>query len=231
MLLRYVVPQYLVFRHHSAEKIGPPYEWAQNLYNTWTNDFDWYSVQDDINKYPQYTTSIENLNIFFLHARAEGPDAIPLLLVHGWPGSFWEFSRVWGPLSRPSDDKDIAFHVVVPSLPGFCWSDGPRRSGWTLQDTARVFDQLMKKLGYQEYMVQCGDWGHFVGRELASKYTDSCKLVHFNFAPSPLPPGVEYTGREKATVNRENDWLENHIGYAVCMRTRVCLRPVLTSQY
>ncbi|OJJ79309.1 epoxide hydrolase family protein [Aspergillus glaucus CBS 516.65] len=204
----------------AGTRYGPPYEWAQTLYNTWINDFDWYSVQNDINKYPQYTNSIENLNIFFLHARAERPNAIPLLMVHGWPGCFWEFSRVWGPLSCPSDDEDIAFHVVVPSLPGFCWSDGPHRSGWTLQDTARVFDQLMKKLGYQEYMVQCGDWGHFVGRELASKYTDSCKLLHFNFAPSPLPPGVEYTDREKTTVDRENDWLENHIGYAVCMRTR-----------
>lgn len=73
----------------------------------------------------------------------------------------------------------------------------------------------MKRLGYQEYMVQCGDWGHFVGRELGSKYTQSCKLLHFNFAPSPLPPGVEYTPREKAVAERVDDWLENHIGYAL----------------
>lgn len=150
-------------------------------------------MQDEINKYPQYTTSIEDLNIYFLHARADRPNAIPLLLVHGWSGSFWEFSRVWGPLSHPSDDRDVAFHVVVPSL--------PHRSGWTLQDAARVFDQLMKRLGYCEYMVQCRGWGHFVGRELASKYTDSCKLLHCNFAPSPLPPGVEYTEREQAAAD------------------------------
>lgn len=124
-------------------------------------------------------------------------------------------------MSHPTDTEDPAFHVVVPSMPGFCWSSWPPRAGWTLQDNARIFDKLMKRLGYDEYMIQCGDWGHFVGRELGSKYTDSCKLMHTNFAPSPLPDGVEYTEREKAVAARVDDWIENHIGYAVCMRTRV----------
>lgn len=174
-----------------------------------------------MNEYPHYITTIENLNIHFVHARSSNPGSIPILLVHGWPGSFWEFSQVWGPLSQNSKENDISFHVVVPSMPGFCWSDWPPHSGWTLQDTARIFDQLMKRLGYQEYMFQGGDWGHFVGRELGAKYPKSCRLLHFNFAPSPLPPGVEYTEREKAAVGRAKDWLENHMGYAVCMRTRV----------
>lgn len=87
-----------------------------------------------------------------------------------------------------------------------------------------MFAELMARLGYDEYMVQCGDWGHFVGRELGSneKFNKACKLIHFNFAPSPLPEGVEYTEREKAVAARVDDWVENHIGYAVCMRTRVC---------
>lgn len=154
---------------------------------------------------------------------AKSPNAIPLLMVHGWPGSFWDFSQVWGLLSNPSDKNAISFHVVAPSMLGFCWSDWPPHSGWALQDTARVIDQLMKRLGYEEYMVQCGDWGHFVGRELGSKYMQSCKLLNFNFAPSPLPPGVKYTPREKGVAERADDWLENHIGYAVCMRSRVCV--------
>lgn len=83
----------------------------------------------------------------------------------------------------------------------------------------------MKMLGYDESICQCGDWGHFVGRELGSKYTDSCRLLHCNFAPSPLPPGVEYTEREKPVAARVDDWVENHIGYAVCMRTRVSTSP------
>lgn len=175
-----------------------------------------------MNEYPHYTTRIEDVKIHFVHARSKRKDAIPLIMCHGWPGTFWEFSSVWGPLSHPSDDKQPAFHVVAPSLPGFCFSDWPPRAGWTLQDTARIFDKLMKKLGYARYMMQGGDWSHWIGREMGSKYTDSCKLVHFNFAPSPLPEGVEHTPREKEVQGRVNDWLENHMGYAVCMRTRVC---------
>ncbi|KAL3472073.1 Alpha/Beta hydrolase protein [Aspergillus californicus] len=150
----------------AGNKYGPSYAWAADSLEKWKNDFDW---------------------IHFLHARAEKPDAIPLLLVHGWPGSFYEFSRLWGPLSHPENPNDQAFHVVVPSIPGFCWSDWPPRAGWTLQDTARIFDQLMKKLGYHEYMIQCGDWGHF---------------------------------SESTVAGRVDDWLENHLGYAICMRTR-----------
>jgi hypothetical protein len=199
---------------------GPTYEWVRDLYTAWL-DYDWYSVQDQINEFPHYTTRIEDVKLHFVHARSDRKDAIPLIMCHGWPGSFWEFSSVWGPLSHPSDPKDPAFHVVVPSLPGFCFSDWPPRAGWRLQDTARLFDQLMKRLGYEEYMMQGGDWSHWIGREMGSKFTDSCKLVHFNFAPSPLPEEVEYTTREKEVQGRVDDWLENHMGYAICMRTRV----------
>ncbi|KAF7557718.1 hypothetical protein G7Z17_g432 [Cylindrodendrum hubeiense] len=161
----------------AGKNYGPEYQWAANLYDAWNNDYDWKEVQEEINAFPHFIADIEDLNIHFLHARAERSDAIPLLLVHGWPG-------------------------------------------WTLQDTARIFDILMKNLGYDRYMVQCGDWGHFVGRELGANYTESCRLVHCNFAPSPLPDGVEYTERETAVAARVDDWVENHIGYAVCMRTR-----------
>jgi pimeloyl-ACP methyl ester carboxylesterase len=198
---------------------GPTYEWATSLYNSWIDDYDWYAAQKEMYRYPHFISKIEDVSIHFLHARAEESDAIPILLIHGWPGSFWEFSQVWEPLSHPSDPDTQAFHVVVPSMPGFCWSDWPPHPGWTLQDNARIFDKLMKKLGYNEYMVQCGDWGHFVGRELGARYSESCKYC--NFAPSPLPKGVKYTEREKAVADRAGDWLENHMGYAICMRTRV----------
>ncbi|GMF66803.1 unnamed protein product [Aspergillus oryzae] len=170
---------------------GPEYRWAEDLYKKWTDDFDWYSVQDKINELPHYIGEFEGVKIHFLHARSETANAIPLLLIHGWPGTFYEFSRGWGPLSRPADENEQAFHVVVPSLPEFCWSDWPPKAGWTLQDTARVFDSMMKKLGYDEYMVQCGGWGHFVGRELGMRYTQSCKLIHFNFVPSEMPDNVK----------------------------------------
>ncbi|PWY96223.1 epoxide hydrolase [Aspergillus sclerotioniger CBS 115572] len=197
---------------NAGSSYGPTYQWAENLYKAWVNDYDWYSVQAEMNQVPHYITAIVEINIHFVHVRAKSPNAIPLLMVHGWPGSFWEFSQIWSRLSCPPNDKEISFHVVVPSMPGF--------SGWTLRDTARIFDKLMKRLGYNQYMVQCGDWGHFVGRELASQYTNSCRLIHCNFSSSSLPQGVEYTEREKEVAHRADDWLENHMGYAVCMRTR-----------
>lgn len=209
----------------AGDKYGPPYEWGQKLFEAWKTDFDWYSKQAQMNEYPNYHTQVDELNIHFVHARAEKKDAIPLLMVHGWPGSFYEFSSVWGPLSHPEDSSAQAFHVVVPSLPGFGFSSWPPRAGWTLQDTAACYHKLMLRLGYKEYMIQCGDWGHWIGRELGSqaKYKDAngCRLVHCNFAPSALPEGVEYTQRETEVKNRVADWLDNHMGYAVQMRTRV----------
>ncbi|KAK0921942.1 hypothetical protein LTR57_008306 [Friedmanniomyces endolithicus] len=181
----------------AGSRYGPTYEWAANLLRVWRDDYDWYPFQAQMNSQPHFHTTLDNVKIHFVHARSPRPDAIPLIMVHGWPGSFYEFSQVWNPLSHPTDASQPAFHVVVPSLPGFAFSDWPPRAGWTLQDTAGLFDKLMKRLGYERYMIQTGDWGHWIGRELGSKYTESCKLVHFNFAPSPLPEGVEYTKREK----------------------------------
>lgn len=205
---------------NAGSKYGPPYGWVQKLYETWRNDFDWYKVQERINTASHFTTYVEDIKIHFAHVRSSRDDAIPLLMVHGWPGSFYEFSKVWTPLANPDDSSQPSFHVIVPSLPGFCFSDWPPRAGWTLQDTARIFDQLMKRLGYKTYMVQCGDWGHWIGREMGANDKYSCKLVHFNFAPSPLPDGIELTDREKEVQRRVDDWLENHMGYAICMRTR-----------
>lgn len=192
-------------------------EWATDLYKAWTDKYDWYAEQKVMNQWPHFTTEIEGINIHFIHQRSESASAYPLLMVHGWPGSFYEFSRVINPLTDES--SSLPFHCVVPSLPGFCWSSGPPR-GWTLQDTARIFHVLMRRLGYEEFAVQTGDWGHWVGRELGAQYTDSCKAVHFNFAPAPLPEGAELTEREAKVQERVDDWLENHMGYAIMMRTR-----------
>ena len=149
----------------AGNKYGPTYEWGKNLYDAWINDFDWYEHHDRINSAPHFKYAHAEITVHFLHARSKRDDAIPLLMVHGWPGSFYEFNRVWGPLSNPDDPKLPAFHVVVPSLPGYGFSDWPPRAAWTLQDSARVYDALMKKLGYSQYMFQGGDWAHWVGRE------------------------------------------------------------------
>ncbi|RMJ22095.1 epoxide hydrolase [Aspergillus sp. HF37] len=167
---REIVPNIKQTPNTESGNEGPRYEWAQEMLAKWTTEFDWMDVQKQLNQYPHYLAMLEQVQIHFLHARAEAPDATSLLLVHGWPGSFYEFSRVWDPLSHPADAANgQAFHVVVPSMSGFCWSDWPPRACWILRDTAQLFDKLMRKLGYSKYMVQCGDWGHFVGRELGAR--------------------------------------------------------------
>jgi pimeloyl-ACP methyl ester carboxylesterase len=102
---------------------------------------------------------IEGISLHFVHQKSPRPNAVPLLMSHGWPGSFYEFHKVLGPLSEPTDPQAPAFDVVVPSLPGFGFSGPPPRQGWTLIDTARVYDTLMVKvLGYRQYTAQGGDW-------------------------------------------------------------------------
>ena len=192
-------------------------EWATELYQIWTDKYDWREQEKEINQWNHFLTDVEDFTIHFIHHRSENSDAIPLLLVHGWPGSFYEFSQVINKLS--SNSTSPSFHCVVPSLPGFGWSSGPPK-GWTLQQTARLFHTLMQRLGYEKFCVQTGDWGHWIGRELGANYSDSCKVVHFNFAPAPLPENVNLTAREKEVQGRVDDWLENHMGYAIMMRTR-----------
>ncbi|ETI29551.1 hypothetical protein G647_02004 [Cladophialophora carrionii CBS 160.54] len=203
---------------------GPSIDWFQRLYKTWLHEFDWFSVQTHLNRHDHFIADIDDetfsLRIHFTHTRSSRDDAIPLILIHGWPGSFHEFDRVVDAFANPEDPQHQAFHVVIPSLPGFCWSSPPPRRGWTMKDTARVFNKLMNQLGYNTYVVQAGDWGSFVARELGANFKE-CKAVHFNFCPVELDEGItDLTPREKVIKQRQQDWLDNHLGYAVVMRTR-----------
>lgn len=134
------------------------------------------------------------------------------------------FQNVMKPLLEPSDEKHPAFDLVVPSLPGYCWSQGPQR-GWTLQDTARIYDTLMKRLGYESYVAQAGDWGHWVIRELGSGRYDACKAVHTNMCPGAPPQDAQLSEREQKNMDRAKWFVgkplnEGHMGYAIEMRTR-----------
>jgi pimeloyl-ACP methyl ester carboxylesterase len=200
-------------------------EWVHRLYAKYQN-FDWAAVQQHLNRHNHHIASIPDedgaVDIHFTHTRSPNPHAIPLILIHGWPGSFYEFDKVVDRFANPSSKGSPSFHVVVPNIPGFMWSSPPPRRGWTLQDTARLYDKLMNSLGYSSYVAQAGDWGMFIARELGAKY-DGCKAVHLNFCPTPLPAELkdsDLTEREKKLNARCNDWLDNHLGYAVCMRSR-----------
>ncbi|KAK1465556.1 epoxide hydrolase [Colletotrichum melonis] len=194
------------------------YSTATFLQSCWLNDFDWYEVQSHMNEVPQYLATVEDLTIHFTHARSQSPEAIPLLAIHGWAGTFWEYSQIWRPLSDHANLDDPSFHIVVPSMPNFCWSSSSKQASWKLKDNARVFDTLMKSLGYNEYMVQCGDLVHAVGRELGAKYTDSCKLLHCNYASIPLPDDTQLSEREKEDFRKYGNWVQRHRGFDVTAR-------------
>jgi pimeloyl-ACP methyl ester carboxylesterase len=204
-------------------------DWIHDLYEQYKS-FDWNRAQTHLNRYSHYLATIPDpespytLDIHFTHTPSKRDDAIPIILIHGWPGSIHEFDRVVDPLSDPPADQQ-AFHVVVASIPGFLWSSPPPKKGWTMQDTARIFHHLMIGLGYDEYVAQAGDWGMFVARELGAnpEFNKHCRAVHLNFSPTPLPEHLkeeDLTEREKSIEKRCQDWLDEHLGYAVVMRTR-----------
>ena len=128
------------------------------------------------NSFPQFRTEIDGLGIHFLHVRSPVVDALPLVITHGWPGSIVEFFEVIGPLTDPAahggDPRD-AFHVVCPSLPGFAFSDKPTATGWGVERTAAAWAQLMKRLGYERYGAQGGDWGASVSSHLATLHPEA----------------------------------------------------------
>lgn len=128
---------------------------------------------------------IEDLKLHFVHVKSRRSNATPLVLCHGWPGSFVEFTSIADQLANPPNATDRAFHVVIPSMPGFTFSSQPPSSKWQMQDTARLFDKLMTDvLGYTEYYAQGGDWGSITARILGSLHP-ACKGVHLNFCPVP----------------------------------------------
>lgn len=208
----------------SGEDYGVPSKWMSDMRDYCLRYFKWEPTENTLNRFDHFTTGIEGLNIHFIHQKSSKPDAIPILLIHGWPGSFHEFDEVITLLCEGSENGP-AFSCIVPSLPGFTFSSAPQRRGWTVKDTARVFHTLMQRLGYKKYVVQAGDWGQFPARELGAnpKYADSCKVIHLNWCPGALPEDLkdsDLSDREKYARDKGIDWRTNHIGYAVLMRTR-----------
>lgn len=141
---------------------GPDVAYMKELCEYWRSQFDWRGQEARINAWPQYMVQVDGLDVHFLHVRSKHEHATPLVLVHGWPGSFVEFVEVLGPLTDPESHggkAEDAFHVVVPSLPGFGYSSKPRESGWNRTRMAELIAKLMARLGYKRYGAQGGDWG------------------------------------------------------------------------
>jgi epoxide hydrolase len=194
---------------------GVPLGYLKELAAYWAGGFDWRKQEARLNEFPQFTTTIDGQNIHFLHVRSPEPDALPLVLTHGWPGSVVEFLNVISPLTDPrahgSDPAD-AFHLVIPSIPGYGFSGPTHQTGWTTGRIARAWAQLMARLGYRRYGAQGGDWGAFVAPELGRIDPDHVVGVHLNaatmgFIPfGPVDPDelATFTEAERARLERLN---------------------------
>jgi len=204
---------------------GVPLDRIKALCNYWEHDYDWRRCEAKLNKLGQYHTRIDGLRIHFLHVRSRSPDAVPLILTHGWPGSVVEFLDVIGPLTEPvahGGDAADAFHVVVPSLPGFGFSDKPATTGWGVERIATAWITLMKRLGYGRFLAQGGDWGAAVTTAIGMRGPPECAGVHLNMpliypGPDDL---AQLTAAEQASVASMKFYRRSDSGYAKMQRTR-----------
>ncbi|MFD4695241.1 epoxide hydrolase family protein [Streptomyces sp. NPDC058463] len=199
---------------------GVPLAYLQELAEYWRSTYDWRAAEARLNALPQFRTEIDGLGIHFLHVRSRHPQAKPLLLSHGWPGSVIEFLDIIGPLTDPEDPAD-AFHVVCPSLPGFGFSDKPAEAGWTVERTAAAWAELMNRLGYERYAAHGTDWGSFLTGILGE--SDAEHLVGIHLAmPFARPPQeqVELDERDLAGLAALKEFQTHEGAYSVLQATR-----------
>ncbi|GAA1010964.1 microsomal epoxide hydrolase [Acrocarpospora pleiomorpha] len=162
---------------------GVPLAYLKELAEYWRTGFDWRAAEAALNEHPQFVTEIDGANVHFAHVRSPEPDAIPLIITHGWPGSIAEFMDVIGPLTDPrahGGDPSEAFHVVIPSIPGFGLSGAIPETGWDSWRVARAWAELMRRLGYQHYVAQGSDWGMMISFQLAQVAPENVIGVHVN---------------------------------------------------
>jgi epoxide hydrolase len=162
---------------------GVPLSYLQELAEYWRTEFDWRAAEARLNTFPQFTTEIDGATVHYLHVRSPEPDAMPLVLTHGWPGSFAEFVDVIGPLTDPrahGGDPADAFHVVVPSIPGYGFSRPLPSTGWDVPRIANAWAELMTRLGYERFGAQGGDAGSPISLVLAAIHPDRVIGVHVN---------------------------------------------------
>jgi pimeloyl-ACP methyl ester carboxylesterase len=215
----------------TAWERGVPVDYLRGLAEHWQKSFDWRAAEARLNAYPQYTTEIDGQKIHFLHVRSPEPDATPLLLLHGWPGSFVEFLHVIGPLSDPRGHGAAdapAFDLVIPSLPGFAFSGPVTEAGWGPRRMAGALAELMRRLGYERYGAQGGDYGAFVGPDLGRVDPEHVIGIHVNaatmgfipFGEVPEEDQATFTPVEKACLQRLQNYLSEGNGYFQIQSTR-----------
>lgn len=163
---------------------GIPLSYMKEIHDYWLNDYDWRKHEKEINKFPQFLTTINELDVHFIHFKSPHKNAKPLIITHGWPGSVVEFFKVIERLADPKIDgsnSEIAFDIITPSLPGFGFSGKPKKPGFGVEKIADTFSKLMQTLGYEKYFAQGGDWGAAVTTALGTQ-DSNCEAIHLNMA-------------------------------------------------
>lgn len=195
---------------------GVPLDDLVDAVHYWRTGYDWRSFEERLNRMGQFRTTIDDLSIHFLHRRSTRSDATALILTHGWPGSIAEFIDVIDELADPHDPTAPAFHVVVPSLPGFGYSDKPTTTGWDVGKIAAAWVTLMGRLGYSTFMAHGGDWGGVVTATLAGRFPEHVLGIHTTLAQAPpevTTDGLTDTERAWADDTR-NFWSGSSAAYA-----------------
>jgi len=181
---------------------GVPLTTVQKLVRYWANEYDWRKVEAKLNSYPNFITEIDGLDIHFIHVRSKHENALPLIVSHGWPGSIIEQLKIIEPLTNPTahgGSASDAFHVVIPSMPGYGFSGKPTSTGWGPERIARAWDVLMKRLGYTRYVAQGGDWGAVVVDEMGVQAPQGLLGIHTNM-PGVIPPAINAAAAAGAPV-------------------------------
>ncbi|MGA0610823.1 epoxide hydrolase family protein [Caldimonas sp. KR1-144] len=209
----------------------------QALVTYWGRGYDWRKAEAKLNALPQFVTKIDGLDIHFIHVRSRHPNAMPLVMTHGWPGSVFELLKTIGPLTDPTahgGSADDAFHLVLPTIPGFGFSEKPRGTGWNPDRVGRAWDQLMKRLGYSRYVAQGGDWGAIICDAMGRQAPEGLAGIHVNrvergttFPPevsmalrSGEPAPAHLTPEQRKVFDEAREFLNKGFGYAAIMNTR-----------
>ncbi len=207
---------------------------VQELVRYWGTDYDWRKAEAELNALPQFITNIDGVDIQFVHVRSRHPNALPLLLTHGWPGSMFEFIKTIGPLTDPTSyggSADDAFDVIIPSIPGHGFSGKPTELGWGPDRTAKAWDVLMKRLGYKNYVSQGGDHGSVISDALARQAPEGLRAIHLNM-PATIPGNLvkpinsgepapaELTAPEREAYQSLSSFFGRNAAYGAMMVTR-----------
>jgi pimeloyl-ACP methyl ester carboxylesterase len=203
---------------------GVPLNYLQEVVNYWLNDYDFHRLAKRLNTFDNFKTEILGLDIHFLHIRSSNAEAQPLIMTHGWPGSVVEFLNVIDPLTEPQrygGNAEDAFHLVLPSLPGYGFSGKPTSTGWGIEKIADAWAELMTQLGYRTYFAQGGDWGSVVTSALARQHAKSCLGIHLNMVVVPPDAAAEaLTEIEKSALAGWQFYQDWDSGYSKQQATR-----------